>query len=584
MQVVKKRTAERGAGAPSKFFVAFLTAFVLLHAAAANPLAGPSGGAAEILEAGRTIAAGGAPYVDVASDAGPLLLAVNALAWKLGGWRGTLPFEAAAIAVTIWCMFRTARLRASFAASLLLVSVITIFLSRDGFSVPFFHSRYALGGGNVAEEYALPWIALAMYLFLRRFQCGVLTARGCVLLGAGFAACLLLHPALTGLWALGVPVLLIVLCLERRSFRAERVAGMSCEFRVMQSLQSLPSLDVPRALWACRWMLAGFALVLVPVVLWLAAEGSLGAAWSSYASEPFRDILQRLAAGEWRQMHRGQARALVQMFFAGTAQVTVLCAFAMWRRPAPLDMRAQFAIAALDMAMFIACLPDGAGQAFRPFSRAWEDACAVRSLILAPLLVYPAAYFAEYVERCIGWSQHHPHACAAWMRRLAVFAVAFLVGTSVRTAADWPQHRPAPSVRAAVSYLQTHTEPGDTIAVWGRRDELYVLSGRSAAMREPHTSKDFFRDRARTDAYFDALAAAPPRMIVIEGRATAPFDDEVRLRRFLHAQGYQRVPLGMGALEIYEAGGTQEDARTTDEGDAVDVWKKFRMFWYGRLS
>lgn len=71
-------------------------------------------------------------------------------------------------------------------------------------------------GGNLTEEYALPWIALALYIFLKYFMEGSYRFYEIVLLGISFVAVLLLRVNMVAVWAAFLPVVLIEMLLGKK--------------------------------------------------------------------------------------------------------------------------------------------------------------------------------------------------------------------------------------------------------------------------------------------------------------------------------------------------------------------------------
>lgn len=115
---------------------------------------------------------GGMPYVDVFDHKGPLLYVINALGMSPGSWHAVALFEILALGVASFFIFRMARLRANFFSSLLITALCTWLLNRN-----------MLWEGNFVEEYALPWIAIAAFLFLRFFQEKTISRRGWFAIG-----------------------------------------------------------------------------------------------------------------------------------------------------------------------------------------------------------------------------------------------------------------------------------------------------------------------------------------------------------------------------------------------------------------
>ena len=71
-------------------------------------------------------------------------------------------------------------------------------------------------GGNYVEEYALPWIAMALWVFFCFFRTGEVRPGHIVLLGIAFAAVLMLRPNMVAVWVSLMPAVLICFLREKR--------------------------------------------------------------------------------------------------------------------------------------------------------------------------------------------------------------------------------------------------------------------------------------------------------------------------------------------------------------------------------
>lgn len=104
---------------------------------------------------GNAIDAGKIPYVDMFDHKGPILWLINALGWlQIGPIRVLWLIEIAVITISCIYMFKLSLYFANRATSLVATLVGLLMLMR--FSI----------GGNIFEEYALPCIAMTLYLML----------------------------------------------------------------------------------------------------------------------------------------------------------------------------------------------------------------------------------------------------------------------------------------------------------------------------------------------------------------------------------------------------------------------------------
>lgn len=109
--------------------------------------------------------------------------------------------------------------------------------------------------GDIAEEFILPWSAIALYVFIRYFQTYEYRLRDVFLLGIGLGIALCLRPNLIGIWAVLTPAVLISLLLRRRFA------------------------DVGRCILSYT---LGLLTILIPTFIWLYSAGILSAMWQCY--------------------------------------------------------------------------------------------------------------------------------------------------------------------------------------------------------------------------------------------------------------------------------------------------------------
>lgn len=173
-----------------QLFVAVLLAAVsVMYTDAANPHGVPNIDSGTFLYLGMVIQHGGMPYVDAFDHKGPLIYIMNALAMEMGNWHMIVVFETVALVAAFFLMFRIARLRAGFFSSLLITALCAWLMTRD-----------MLDLGNLTEEYALPWIALAALLFLRFFQTGKICRCTLFLIGFSLSLVIALRPNMIAVW------------------------------------------------------------------------------------------------------------------------------------------------------------------------------------------------------------------------------------------------------------------------------------------------------------------------------------------------------------------------------------------------
>lgn len=119
------------------------------------------GDSAIFMMMGKSMTAGKVLYVDIFDHKGPVLFFIEALGYLLGGKIAIFIIECILGIVTITSLYYTCKLIYSKKNSFNLFSVSAVLLS--GFAVFF----YTFTGGNLSEEYSLPFITVSLYFMTK---------------------------------------------------------------------------------------------------------------------------------------------------------------------------------------------------------------------------------------------------------------------------------------------------------------------------------------------------------------------------------------------------------------------------------
>ena len=156
-----------------------------------NPLSGgvPQTDSSAFLTIAQGILRGKLPYVDFFDHKGPLIYFINAIGLSMGGLIGVWLLEWFFMFVSVCFAYKTARFFSGKMVSFLAAGFSFIVLSRF------------LQGGNLTEEYALPFIFISLYIFTRYCFTQIEPDKvQLTILGVSFGAILLLRPNMFGVW------------------------------------------------------------------------------------------------------------------------------------------------------------------------------------------------------------------------------------------------------------------------------------------------------------------------------------------------------------------------------------------------
>ena len=205
------------------------------------PLACPSFGhdAGLFAYIGFAVTKGRSLYTGAWDNKGPLLYLIDALGVAIHYRYGIYLLELASLFTTLLFLYRTAKLRTSRYTALVCVLTAAMPLTM------------VLEGGNLSEEWAMPFTAIGMYYIVKYFRDGFQLRRWqMMLVGACISAVFLLR--LNILAQLGVAVLGVILALTRR----KRFKELGEVF---------------------LFALLGFSMFLTPFIIYLARTGALKA-------------------------------------------------------------------------------------------------------------------------------------------------------------------------------------------------------------------------------------------------------------------------------------------------------------------
>lgn len=151
------------------------------------------------------------PYVDLFDHKGILLYFIQYVGCVIGGggFSGIWLLELCNLFATALFMIKAVRLFLESRIAAYLASAL-VFLA--------FLSYFSTEGGNVVEEYALPWLVMAVYIVLKYFLTDTYSVRGIVGLGIGFAVVFFLRANMITAWIAYLPVIFVSM-IYRKKYR-----------------------------------------------------------------------------------------------------------------------------------------------------------------------------------------------------------------------------------------------------------------------------------------------------------------------------------------------------------------------------
>jgi len=404
---------------------------------------------------GRQMHDGAVPYADLFDHKGPLLYFIQYFGLLLSpnGYGGVWLLELANLLITAWALYlitalltedHTVRYLALFAA-LVLCSLRPLISEQ----------------GNIVEEYALPWIALSLFIFLKYFKTDRYRFCEIVLLGIGFAAVCLLRLNMVAVWAFFLPVVVIRLLIKKRF----------------------------RDLWLCiGGFLLGMAIVCIPTLLYLIATNSLEAMIDCYLrfNLGYSDVL-------WLSRIETAFQFMDILWFAVVAAILSLIA----EYKNPIFWLNAFCTGIT----LILCSLSGRGYHHYPL---------ILLPLTAPYFVWAIRAIYALLEKLL---RRVPHPAQEWSTSLLLLGCVVLAAVTVVRNTN-PNDDRAWRATTVGTYLSEHTDADDDVLILGNSCRYYLESNRKTENRFFFQTPPIDTSDALYDAFVCELERVPSDIIV----------------------------------------------------------------------
>lgn len=443
----------------------------------------------------RVILRGGMPYVDAFDHKGPLLYLINVVGLLINQWRGIWLVELGTLYITFLLIYKTARLMCSRRASHIVVLCATAAL----FS--YFE------GGNMTEEYAMPCIAAALYIFLDYFLNSRIGKVRLLVCGMTFGAVCLLRINMAVIWAV-MCVAVLIQCIAAKQYK--------------------------QLIFFLTYFVLGFVLFVGPILIWLAANGALSACVQdyllfnlSYSSDPIRAS--------------GANKASATLEFLNNSFVLTALAVSIFLAEKKKDI---FHYAYI---LFIVCsvLVTGmSGQKYMHYG-----------MIFIPMLTYPFACVASMV--CNEYSKNKSAVLVIFL--ILLVKQVFPVWISAADNGIKQYYSQAESYMESTAaktrnIIRCYTQDDDEIIVCGNWNIVYNLSNRFAASRYSYQAPIGDISSEIREEFFEDLRENMPKVIVLSKKSI----ELQRTMDFIDEYGYVHVwQSDDGKADIYLRGDSQ---------------------------
>ena len=426
------------------------------------------------------------PYRDMFDHKGPLLYVINYIGMLIQYYKGVWYIEFIAVYLTCFFVYKTARLNCNRLACLGTVIICATLL----------YNYYV--AGNLSEEYAMPFIGIALYIFLDYFLNRNISKIRLMVCGFTAGGVCMLRPNMTALWIV-FSLAVILECVQKKKLR-------DLSFFIL-------------------YFCIGFFVLVLPLLIWLVVNNSFTQFIDCYID--FNMIYSTGNGGKEVMLRRWEA----VLFFLRepvTVIAFIISGFLCTTKRRFLDWTY---IIFLLVTMVLIIL---SGQQFGHYG-----------MILMPSVSYSISY-------AMGWFEKKKRSLisAAFLALLGVIVIPVWMAL-MRQFVGIYEHRGKSTISNEVAMvcqlIKDRTDEDDRIAVYGNWNIIYILSHRLSVSRYSFSSPKALLPSIEVE-YFEELRMKKPSFIVIQnGRM-----DEI-MEAFLEEYKYQKIWF-LDGIAIYEKG------------------------------
>lgn len=420
------------------------------------------------------------PYRDSFDHKGPLIYILNWIGNRISAYRGVWVIEFIFMMGTFFVIYKIARLKCSVGSSVI-VTLCSVSLLFEYF-----------GGGNYTEEYAMIFIAMALYIFLDYLINQKVTRIRLLICGACLGATLLLRANMISVWIVFSLFIFVKIVMEKK----------------WDTLKNL-----------VLWFASGMCIVIIPILIWLAVNHSLVPFWENYIV--FNKVYISEEGG--RALFAAKWESYVY-FLNTTIFIISFCAVAYMCRIRDKAINMAYLAYMLITLLFI-CL---SGKKYEHYG-----------MILVPMLSYPMASLFGEIEKI-----ELPQVVQMRSIVLKVFFLAIIILpdwlsliSSVPEIYENREYENRSELALTVSSIVSgKTDIDDAISVYGNWDLIYVLSDRKHATRYSYQFPIGTVVPEIMEEYMKELHEEQPKIIVIH---SIWYDDNIT--GFLNNNDYQLI-------------------------------------------
>lgn len=413
------------------------------------------------------------PYRDSFDHKGPLLYILNWCGNRISSKWGIWLIEFVFLMTAFVMIYKISSLISSRRSSYI-VTLVCMLLFEHYFEM-----------GNFTEEYAMAFIAAALFIFMDYLRNNVISNNRLFVCGFCFGGTLLLRPNMISTWA----VMCIVVLIKAITDKQWKSIGRFL-----------------------LWFLAGMASIMLPILIWLGVNDDLSYCWESYIVFNMRYVSEEGG----RATLNAKCMSMYHFLSSGI-YIALIVSLIYLSRLQDRFLNIVYA-AYVAVSVVLICI---SGMNYNHYG-----------IILVPVAAYPLALFLNEFDK-------------NGNRKLAnlfiIFVVSILMIPSCRLYASYVL-RPfrgaeeTKIVNTVAEIIDENTSEDDCISVYGNWDVIYIISDRRHATRYSYQLPIGKVMPSIMDEYMEQLQEELPPIIVIEHKC---FDHHIS--SFLDKNDYQLI-------------------------------------------
>lgn len=402
---------------------------------------------------GRLILEGGMPYRDVFDHKGPLIYIINALGIMISTYRGIYVIEFINIFLTFFFIFKIANLKCNEFKSIIVLLITSSLL------FTFFQ------GGNLTEEYALPFISVSLYIFLDYFFNDKITNLRLIACGLSFGTVCLLRINMISLW--------LIMCIAVLFFL-------------------VTSKNTEKLVRFILYFLLGCSIIVVPFMIWLILNGAFEHFIHDYFT--FNFLYTKYTADIASSALKEQAFTTFLSYPLVITSIMII-SYKIYKE------KSRFDVFYLSYIIATIILISIAGRTYPHYG-----------MILIPTLVYPYSYLlCELSKR-----KEEMISLVVIVYLLVTYSFTPYIKSIDKAYLDYSNRKNVyidEDVLKIRDIIKSNSDKNDKILVSNYENNLYNLSNRFAASKYAFQPEELFAERF--DEFLDEIEQNKPKLIIL---------------------------------------------------------------------